>query len=373
MLCGSIARPLRPGAEGRPSTSTSRCCPPSPATKARSGVLLRRGPGRAATRLLSPISTLLKRLNNRRDIVFIDQRGTGRNAPLYCPEQPPTTPLKELMAAGSGIATFPTALSALQALPHGDLRYYATPMAMADADAVREALGASQINVIGGSYGTRAALDYLRQFPGSVRRTVIDGVAPPDGHLPDSLARRRGGGVFDLACGLRVGRPRQKRYPGLRRDLGASAGQPAARGDGGASLHRRDRDADPDPRGCAGPGALAALRAQLGFWPCPCAKPGGGGHPESLLGLSLALSTGDAMRLALGMHFSVICTEDFPAAAALGWKLRRCVAGGGISGQLPAPVPSDLRSLAARHGAGRLPPLPTASTATLVFSAGSTR
>ena len=46
-----------------------------------------------------------------------------------------------------------------------------------DARELRSALGAERINILGGSYGTRAVLEYQRQFPQHVRRAVIDGVA----------------------------------------------------------------------------------------------------------------------------------------------------------------------------------------------------
>ena len=54
---------------------------------------------------------------------------------------------------------------ALQALPQGDLRQYTTTVAMQDAEAVRRALGLGPVNLVGVSYGTRAALEYLRQHP----------------------------------------------------------------------------------------------------------------------------------------------------------------------------------------------------------------
>ena len=53
-------------------------------------------------------------------------------------------------------------------------------------EAIRVALGVEQFNLVGGSYGTRAALDYQRQFPTRVRRVVLDGVAPPDMVLPSA-------------------------------------------------------------------------------------------------------------------------------------------------------------------------------------------
>ena len=58
-----------------------------------------------------------------------------------------------------------------------------------DIDEVRSYLGYGQINLWGGSYGTRAALVYLRQHEANVRSVIIDGVAPPDMKLPLYMAR----------------------------------------------------------------------------------------------------------------------------------------------------------------------------------------
>ena len=64
---------------------------------------------------------------------------------------------------------------------------YGVVEAIDGRDAVGK-LGAQKVNLIGGSYGTRAALEFLRQFPQHVRRMVIDGVAPPDMVLPLSFS-----------------------------------------------------------------------------------------------------------------------------------------------------------------------------------------
>ena len=53
---------------------------------------------------------------------------------------------------------------------------------------MRRALGAERIDLVGASYGTRVGLEYQRQFPGAVRRSVLDGVAPPDMALPASFS-----------------------------------------------------------------------------------------------------------------------------------------------------------------------------------------
>ena len=65
-----------------------------------------------------------------------------------------------------------------------DLRLYTTTIAMDDLDDVRAYLGYDTINVYGGSYGTRAALVYMRQHGDRVRTAVLDGVAPTNMRLP---------------------------------------------------------------------------------------------------------------------------------------------------------------------------------------------
>src|SRR5262249_40062272 len=60
-----------------------------------------------------------------------------------------------------------------------DASQYTTAAWVADLDAVRAGLGYTTINLWGGSYGTRAALEYLRRHPAHVRTLVLDSVAPP--------------------------------------------------------------------------------------------------------------------------------------------------------------------------------------------------
>jgi pimeloyl-ACP methyl ester carboxylesterase len=49
---------------------------------------------------------------------------------------------------------------------------------MDDLNEVRQALGYEHINIMGGSYGTRAALVYIRQHGDTVRTATLNGVAP---------------------------------------------------------------------------------------------------------------------------------------------------------------------------------------------------
>jgi pimeloyl-ACP methyl ester carboxylesterase len=62
-------------------------------------------------------------------------------------------------------------------------------MAVEDLDRVRAALGYETINLYGGSYGTRVALEYLRRYPERTRAVILDGAAPPNWTLGLTVAR----------------------------------------------------------------------------------------------------------------------------------------------------------------------------------------
>lgn len=130
------------------------------------------GPGQAATETWPVVAHALRKVSENRDILLVDQRGTGQSNPLKCPE----IELEEALAADwDGLAR--TTQECLDALD-GDPRYYTTTIAMHDIDAARAALGYEQVNLYGGSYGTRAAQVYLRLFPERVRTVVLDSVVP---------------------------------------------------------------------------------------------------------------------------------------------------------------------------------------------------
>jgi pimeloyl-ACP methyl ester carboxylesterase len=121
-------------------------------------------------------------LRRERDLVFVDQRGTGGSNQLACNLYGD----KNDMAAFFGELFAPERLRACRAELEkvADLKLYSTPIAMADLDEVRAALGYDKINLYGGSYGSTAALAYLRQYPQQVRTATVVGVAPPDMKLP---------------------------------------------------------------------------------------------------------------------------------------------------------------------------------------------
>lgn len=134
--------------------------------------------------MAAQVREIFRPVLRHRDIILVDQRGTGKSHPLECRSQ--SNSLRELMEDDSeSLARLRTCLAGYDA----DVRFYTTPIAMDDLDDVRAHLGFEHINLYGGSYGTRAALVYVRQHGAHVRSMVLDGVAPTDMRIPLFAAR----------------------------------------------------------------------------------------------------------------------------------------------------------------------------------------
>ncbi len=173
-------------------------------------VLLAGGPGQAASEV--PALKAVERIHRNRDILLVDQRGTGASRPLDCDPDPPDAGLAARFDDAFREEAFRKCLAGYDADP----RLYTTPIAMDDLDEVRQALGYQKLNLWGISYGTRAALVYMRRHPEHVRTAILDGVAPLSLYLPLNAAKD-GQRALDLlfehcekdpACA--------QAYPGLR-------------------------------------------------------------------------------------------------------------------------------------------------------------
>jgi pimeloyl-ACP methyl ester carboxylesterase len=317
-LCGVLKRPLDPAQPAGRQIDIHVAVLPALARNKRPDpvFLLAGGPGQSAIGLASTAERLFARLLNRRDVVLVDQRGVGLSAPLECPEPEPTEPLADRLDTAAAVRMLAACRAKLEALPHGDLRFYTTTIAMQDVDAVRAALGAERINVDGGSYGTRAALEYARQFPNRVRRLVLDGVAPPDMVLPASFSPDNQAALDAVfaACEADAGcRARHPRLAERWRALLASLPRPATlqhplTGRTEAVSVSRDLLLSQVRLPLYAPALAAALPAAL--------EAAFAGNFNPLVAMSMGMSTRREQRLAMGMHLSVICSEDFPRLAA---------------------------------------------------------
>lgn len=320
--CGSVRRPLDPAAPAGTQIDVQFAVLPALARNRKPDPVFffAGGPGQSAMDLAGTVARMMSRVGNRRDVVLVDQRGTGRSAPLKCPEPAPTQPLADAVGNAAMVARLQACRAQLQKLPHGDLRHYTTWVAMQDAEAVRVALGAGQINLIGGSYGTRAVLDYMRQFPQAVRRAVIDGVAPPDMALPAAFSTDNQAALDGLLDACAADPACATRYPHLRGDWQALL----------ASLPREVSVAHPvtgqvERFSMERSTLLQLMRGPLYAPPLASVLPlavteAARGRFEPLMGLSTALTGGRSMQMAEGMHFSVVCAEDLPRLAKSGDK-----------------------------------------------------
>lgn len=314
VLCGHVTRALDPSRPDGTTIAVHYVVVPAAARHKRADPVffLAGGPGQSAIALAGSVLPLFQRLNNRRDLVFIDQRGTGRSAPLACDAED-ELPLAQRLGAERSLQRLTACLASLRKLPHGDLRQYTTSIAMADADAVRAALGAPQINLVGGSYGTRAALDYLRQFPSRVRRVVLDGVAPPDMVLPVSMGQDVEAALSRLFTDCEQEPGCRARHPRLQAHWQALLGAEPRRASVVDPLDGQPTevniDADLLATAVRGPLYAPGLAAALPF----AIDEAAAGRYSALVGLAGALGGGArAMRLFEGMHFSVVCAEDAP-------------------------------------------------------------
>ena len=146
-------------------------------------LLLAGGPEQGARE--GPVGLLgaLDGVRRNRDLVMVDQRGTGDSHPMNCD-------FPEESWAEADVTAEDFRRLARQCLdePPGDPRYYTTSIAVRDLDAVRAALGYDRINLYGGSYGTRVAQHYARRYPERVRAMVLDSVVAPELALGASMS-----------------------------------------------------------------------------------------------------------------------------------------------------------------------------------------
>ena len=320
VLCGTLQRPLDPPHPERAQVSIRYVVVPAMARRkfADPVFLLAGGPGQSAVAVAAPTMALFSRLNNRRDIVFVDQRGTGGSAPLQC-EDPEHETLAEQADPERQVRLAAQCKAELLKLPYvksaDDLRYFTTSIAVQDLDAVRRALGAEQIDLVGASYGTRVALEYQRQFPHAVRRSVLDGVAPPDMALPASFSLDNQAALDALlaACAAEAACKRdhgdlRARFESLLASLPRTvkAAHPLT-GRSEQFVVGRDMLLGAVRNALYAPQIAAALPAAI--------DAAAGGDFAGLIGLNATFAARKSSRIATGMHLSVVCAEDMPRVA----------------------------------------------------------
>ena len=272
-------------------------------------VIFAGGPGQGAVSLASQVMPLFAKLNDSRDVVFIDQRGTGNSAPLDCPEE--EQPLQQLFEDALPEKMVARCLAQIE----GDPRLYTTSIAVEDIDEALGALGYDKVDIWGGSYGTRMALEYIRRHGSRVRSAVLDGVAPATMKLPLSFVADGDAALQRLIEACEREERCAKVYPGLRDTIARVRGQLARHPARAAIQDPRTGDRETIDvnenvflSGLFRPLYVAELASLLPLGIAAAAE----GDFNPLLAQNLEFADDVSENLSIGMHLSVVCAEDIP-------------------------------------------------------------
>ena len=300
------------------------------------------GPGQAATELAGPMLPLLSEVRRTRDLVFVDQRGTGGSGRMTCAFfesdtdeqttgeslQIDTLPLDDLRECLAEVETA------------ADPRQYTTPVAMDDLDDVRAALGYETINLYGGSYGTRAGLIYMRRHPERVRTAVLDGLAPVSIRLPSSINADAHRALDLLFADCAADRGCSEAFPDLPQTFARVIADLETNPRMLDTTH--PRTGEPFEATLTATGFAGGLRGVLysptvaSLLPWTVARAAEGDFAPYLAQIVPLMDSGEV--LSLGMFFSVLCAED---VSQLADGAAESLAAEGVLGRLLIEVATD--------------------------------
>jgi pimeloyl-ACP methyl ester carboxylesterase len=268
------------------------------------------GPGQGASSLAGFASRAFAEVRRRRDLVLVDLAGTGRSDALNCHMFPTA---RELVG---DFYPIPQVRACRESLSRKtDLRRYTTSVLMDDLDEVRAALGYEKINIYGTSYGTRAALIYVRRHRAHVRSIVLKAIAPPtmQGTMHYARDAERSFRLLFRACAIDA--DCAKAFPDLEtefRKVLARATQGALRGlipdtAGGAPIELNLS------RGVVASTLLGLLQNSNSAVRLPLLiHTTFTGDTKPLVDAIVEYRRGLDAGISMGMHLSVMCSEDAP-------------------------------------------------------------
>ena len=193
--CATLKRPENPNqSEGKHiDLSVVKFPSRSPEPSDDAFTLIQGGPGGSSIDFGVFFSRAFEDIRRNRDIIVMDQRGTGRSNKLMCeiPDDPSLQYDPELVKE--------LTQECLETLSESaDVRFYTTSTAVEDLEALRVASGYSQWNLYGVSYGTRVVQHYLKTYPERSRTAIIDGVVYPGLNLAGGEIARRWDDTFEI-------------------------------------------------------------------------------------------------------------------------------------------------------------------------------
>lgn len=303
------------------------------------------GPGQSAVETYPALNLAFREARKYRHVILVDQRGTGKSNLLAC----------ESADDEDGEDTSPEAMQAhardcADALSKkADLRHYTTTDAIADLEAVRQALGVAKINLVGVSYGTRVAQQYAMRYPDAIRSIVLDSVVPNTlglgnifaRNLDDALALQFAVCSEDPVCKEKLGDPRAE----LDRLLDTLGSEPR-------TVTYRDATSGEVEHGVLTAELVAGLVRMYAYMPLASSllpkliHDANAGHYDGLMALAKMLSSEVKDSMAMGMQLSVVCSEDRESMVA------REEDAGTVLGNL---MPTGMAAMCEVWPAGRVP------------------
>jgi len=273
------------------------------------------GPGSAATREGRFLAED-KALRRRRDVLLVDQRGTGKSNSLDCDFYGPDSHAKggdPKLLAGDLFPPAAVRQCRDRLSRTADLRLYTTALGMDDVDEVRAWLGYPQVDLVGISYGTQAAQVYLRRHPGVVRSVMLEGVAPVDELIPlhHAYAGKRAIDLLFAECAADAAC--HAAFPRLAQELQAVM----ERIDRGVKVRLPDARAGGTVEVVPSRGLIAEGLRFLGYGNAARKLPlvvhqAFAGDMAQLVTVAVDRRSELDRILSMGMNFSVTCAEDLP-------------------------------------------------------------
>jgi len=272
--------------------------------------LLMGGPGQAASELVSGLMGIFRDVQQSRDLVFIDQRGTGLSSPLLCEDE--ESDIYKDVSSDFDQSDLQKCLDSFNV----DLSQYNTNNAVLDFDAVRVALGYDAINLYGISYGSRAAMVYMRDKPNALRSVILDGVVPPQIAVgPSGVQAARAFDILINQCKNNV--DCQQQYPTLVTDYQKIRAQLEI-----APIHAMidhpvsDKKVPLNIDSVKFIGTLHSLLYSVGrreLIPYIINEFAGGNY-KPFVGL-MSQNEGQNSVIYTGLNFNIVCNEDVPRAS----------------------------------------------------------
>jgi len=271
------------------------------------------GPGQASTEFYAGTASAFEAVRRSRDIVLIDQRGTGQSAPMRCDSDEDI--IEGHFSREDTIAQTETCLNSL---PY-DPRFFTTSVAVEDLEALRIALGYEQFNLYGISYGTRVAQHFLRRYPESTRTVVLDGVVAPQIALGPAIATGAQNTLDSIFDRCAENQQCNDRFPDIRNDFAqlktGLAEEPAIVMMANPVTGGQEEILFSDVEMAGALRLLSYHPSSVALMPLLIDEAVNGNYaPLAAQFMMVAESLADSMNI--GMHNAVVCTEDAPYFAS---------------------------------------------------------